>query len=342
MKVEIGRVKISKESSNLLGASKKLFKTICREKNVLKNKKLYESTFYIQETTKGSKKKVYGPYKGTCKMGSDDKKCIFNVVKLSSGKKIKKGGGGENNNNIHSNQESLLNMINQNDFNQNKLIEEINKCENVNIENSLGQTPLIIECRKKNSNKNIIIHLLLKGADVNKEWNRMVNINVSTLSEEFKIIKVTPLMLALDHFVVDEELINILLNYSADAGYTNSMGETPLIKYIQLCKDINKEIVEILLEKGAKSTINSVDYDGNTALYYAILKEEKSKDNNSVRGLVQLLLDNGAKKKYMYYNRKSKKNRVLELNLSESIKDLPKKRENSLFSKLLKKLRIRR
>ena len=54
-----------KEHQTPLNAAKKLLKSICLQMGLKGNKKLdCHVTFVIQETTRGSKKKIYGPYKG--------------------------------------------------------------------------------------------------------------------------------------------------------------------------------------------------------------------------------------------------------------------------------------
>ena len=54
-----------KEHQTPLSAAKKLLKSICLHMGLKGMKKLEcNSTYVIQETTRGSKKKMYGPYKG--------------------------------------------------------------------------------------------------------------------------------------------------------------------------------------------------------------------------------------------------------------------------------------
>jgi hypothetical protein len=54
-----------KEHQTPLGAAKKLLKSICLQMGLKGMKKLEcNATYVIQETTRGSKKKIYGPYKG--------------------------------------------------------------------------------------------------------------------------------------------------------------------------------------------------------------------------------------------------------------------------------------
>jgi hypothetical protein len=54
-----------KEHQTPLSAAKKLLKSICLHMGLKGMKKLEcSATYVIQETTRGSKKKIYGPYKG--------------------------------------------------------------------------------------------------------------------------------------------------------------------------------------------------------------------------------------------------------------------------------------
>ena len=83
--VQFGRVKISRKSGKPLDAAKKLLNSICEYKGLTKNNKLKcKAHFYIRETTKDSKKRIYGPYKGSFK--KYDKPVI---IKLDNGREIK-------------------------------------------------------------------------------------------------------------------------------------------------------------------------------------------------------------------------------------------------------------
>ena len=66
--IQFGRVKISSESGKPLDAAKKLLSSICEYEGLTKNNKLKcKAHFYIRETTKQSKKQIFGPYKGSFK-----------------------------------------------------------------------------------------------------------------------------------------------------------------------------------------------------------------------------------------------------------------------------------
>jgi len=83
--IEFGRVKISRESGKPLDAAKKLLRSICEYEGLTKMNKLKcKVNFYIRETTRDSKKRIYGPYKGSFK--KYDKPVI---IKLDNGLEIK-------------------------------------------------------------------------------------------------------------------------------------------------------------------------------------------------------------------------------------------------------------
>ena len=73
------------KSAKPLDAAKKLLNSICEYEGLTKNNKLKcKAHFYIRETTKDSKKRIYGPYKGSFK--KYDKPVI---IKLDNGREIK-------------------------------------------------------------------------------------------------------------------------------------------------------------------------------------------------------------------------------------------------------------
>jgi ankyrin repeat protein len=352
MKVEIGRAKIPKESSNMLSASKKLFKTICREKNILKNKKFYESTFYIQETTTGSKKKVYGPYKGTCKVGNDGKKCIFNVIKLRSSKKIKKGGGGDNN----SNNQKLLKMISNEKRNVEELIKEINNFVEIDdIRDNRGRTLLIIECTKGEPNIKIMEALINKGANVNYKYGKSKSLskqllglrtNYQGINKYHGLFEITPLMELLEFYNykkndVRNDVLLFLLKNGADINYINNYGFTPLTYYLSNLyrysyKEIIYETVNLLLENGASNTINVVNRQNKTALYYAVKMGDNTNHNkkDGVKNLIKLLLKHGATELYEKNNDMNiKKFSVLNNSLNKNIKKFVRKQRPSFLSR---------
>ena len=83
--IEFGRVKISSSSGKPIDAAKKLLKSICDYQDLTKNNKLKcKALFYIRETTKGSNKRIYGPYKGSFKKYEKPA-----ILKLDNGKIIK-------------------------------------------------------------------------------------------------------------------------------------------------------------------------------------------------------------------------------------------------------------
>ena len=83
--IQFGRVKISSESGKPLDAAKKLLSSICEYEGLTKNNKLKcKAHFYIRETTRQSKKQIFGPYKGSFK--KYDKPVS---IKLKNGNEIK-------------------------------------------------------------------------------------------------------------------------------------------------------------------------------------------------------------------------------------------------------------
>jgi len=92
-----------KEHQTPLNAAKKLLKSVCLQMGLKGMKKLEcHATYIIQETTRGSKKKIYGPYKGKYVKYSPEeaKKAMASgisfkmkpVVKLHKHGSPKKGG----------------------------------------------------------------------------------------------------------------------------------------------------------------------------------------------------------------------------------------------------------
>ena len=66
-KVSFGEAKI-KPGQSPLNAASKLLRSIAAEKGMKKKQKLkLKAKYLIQEFTQGSKKKIYGPYKGSYK-----------------------------------------------------------------------------------------------------------------------------------------------------------------------------------------------------------------------------------------------------------------------------------
>jgi hypothetical protein len=66
--VSTGDIYVKKSSGTPFSAAKKALRTCCKHLKIKGSKKVNcKVSFSIQEITQGSKKKVYGPYKGTYK-----------------------------------------------------------------------------------------------------------------------------------------------------------------------------------------------------------------------------------------------------------------------------------
>lgn len=160
----------------------------------------------------------------------------------------------------------------------------LNNKADVNMQNILGWTPLLISISKKN---NQVAKLLLDfKADPN--WQ---NSPVGT-----------PLIIACVNR--DDTNVNLLLEYQADPNITDKNGWTPLMVASQ---EGAFEIVSILIEKGAN--VNAQLPSGWTALHSAIEKGHYD--------IVKLLVLKGARVN-SYNNSKEK----TPLALAESKKDL--------------------
>ncbi len=107
--MNLGYVKVHPETGTPVSAAKKLFRSYTHSLNLTGNDKLnVKATFTIQETTKDSSKKIYGPYVGSWKaLTEKDKKgakrsgvnfSMRSVVRLKGGsKKMKQKGGKKKN-----------------------------------------------------------------------------------------------------------------------------------------------------------------------------------------------------------------------------------------------------
>jgi ankyrin repeat protein len=100
--------------------------------------------------------------------------------------------------------------------------------------------------------------------------------------------KMTPLMYALNGLYPNIELVNLLLGKGANVNMTSADKATPLIYAVSGTQAISYPIVKALLSKGAKSTINTVNKYGGSALSYSVGNE------NSSLNIIELLLENGA------------------------------------------------
>ncbi|CAG2250680.1 Putative ankyrin repeat protein MM_0045 [Mytilus edulis] len=137
----------------------------------------------------------------------------------------------------------------------------------VNLSNIVGESPLILECYKDNSD---IIRLLIeKGADV----------NVSNKDGE------TPLILACNKDNTD--IIRLLIEKGANVNVSNDVGDNPLILE---CHKNNTDTISLLIEKELTlikgADVNVPKYDGDNPLILAC-----NKDNTDI---IRLLIEKGA------------------------------------------------
>ncbi len=104
--MNLGYVKVHHETGTPFSAAKKLFRSYTHSLNKTGNDKLkVKATFTIQEVTKNSSKKIYGPYTGAWKaLTENDKKealrsgvnfSMRSVVRLKGGSKKTKQKGGK-------------------------------------------------------------------------------------------------------------------------------------------------------------------------------------------------------------------------------------------------------
>jgi hypothetical protein len=224
--VEFGRVKISKESGKPLDAAKKLLNSICLHEKI-SNKLKCKVQFYIKETTKGSNKKIYGPYKGLFKKyekpvivelkdGSKIKHSVYPYVyKLKSKSIIQKGG--------------------QNSFNINNIIKLLKFTDYYNKKN-IGYAQILIY--KK-------LQIILEQTT-----------NISLID----LYKLLEICIKENRLYVVELLINKSKN-GKDSIFEYK-DQTPLL--IIAIEKNNYEAVELLLKNGAN--VNIQDKFGNTAL----------------------------------------------------------------------------
>lgn len=134
----------------------------------------------------------------------------------------------------------------------------------VNTQNSLGETPLIIATKKSYP---IIVNMLLKeGANPNIK----------------DVYGITPLISAVYNPKDDINIVNELLEKGANVNYITPQGDTALI--LATRKKFNIDIINSLLDSG--SNINIQNNDGMSALMYA------ARGNNI--NLINILLNAGA------------------------------------------------
>jgi len=112
-------------------------------------------------------------------------------------------------------------------------------------------TPLIIACRKKNDNYDMVKFLVEKGADINKkdgfgETPLFAACNITNANEN------------------NEKIVKYLIDHGADVNKEGMFKKTPL--YVA-CESRNVNIVKYLIEHGAD--VNKENRDGETPLFAA-------------------------------------------------------------------------
>jgi len=159
--------------------------------------------------------------------------------------------------------EEVIENININTFEMVELL--------MNYEDSDGNTPLIIACKRENENnekdkidnENIVKCLIENGAKVNKK-NKDGDIALSFACHNG-----------------NEVLVKYLIDNGSDVNNENIEGDTPLIL---ACKNenINKNIIKYLIENGANT--NKENKMGDTSLIIAI----KNKNKKLINYLINL------------------------------------------------------
>ena len=140
----------------------------------------------------------------------------------------------------------------------------------VNIQNSIGETALIISVMK---NHLYIVNLLLTAK---------ANPNIKDSYRN------TALIYAAYNTKDDINIVNALIKAGAELNYKNSSGDTPLI--LATRKKINIDIVNSLVEAG--SNVNIQNNDGMTALMYAARGRDISEVNILLEGGSNINLQN--------------------------------------------------
>ncbi|ESP03528.1 hypothetical protein LOTGIDRAFT_171317 [Lottia gigantea] len=166
---------------------------------------------------------------------------------------------------------------------------------NLNIQNSEGETPLLVSIRRGNIDSSVM--LIENGADINlsnsdKTTPLMTAIHYDRIDVAILLIKKGCELDTQDndketalHLAVRNECITLLVRSGADINIRYKDGKTPLMKIIMNGRcGIAEYIVELFLQRGCN--INVVDNENKTALHVAL---ETKKYN-----VVQLLLQHGA------------------------------------------------
>jgi ankyrin repeat protein len=164
---------------------------------------------------------------------------------------------------------NIFAAINKNDH---KRVKEILKYEgfDVNKADNDGNTPLHWAC--DNNNLDIVTLLLKSGA------KKSVNITNDFLVR-------TPLHVICNKNNANIEIVKSLIPH-CNKGYIDKEDKAGFTPLYLACEKNNKNIVELLLKKGDKKSVNTPDLHDNTPLHVAC--------NNNNKDMVKLLLENGA------------------------------------------------
>jgi len=141
------------------------------------------------------------------------------------------------------------------------------------------------DCNIKNCNGNSLLSLAIDKADGNDYIKRILNNNPTTIEEEY-INGSDSFMKAInnDNIYIVVQLLQYGLSHNIDMNTIDRNGNTPLILSYRLdYQTIFKFLVKYL-------DINKPDANGNTILYYAILKEDME--------TLRYLISNGADVNY--------------------------------------------
>jgi len=275
--------------------------SICLHKGIT-NKLKCKVDFFIKETTSGSKKKIYGPYKGTFKKyekpvivelkdGRKIKHTIYpSVYKLKNKVTMQKGG-----NNI---QERLENLVMNKTSSENEIIKIIDTHDDLKY----YSYALFVLCLF--NNKLVVAKSLIDNGhiDINKEYSGNILLIKYCRSDygEERILNIVKFLLnnganvniqnkhgktALHEavFFRKNKIIELLLENLADVNIKDNDGNTVLHISTKF-KTIGIEIVNLILNKG--SYINIKDNKGNTALHIAVIFNRTER--------IKLLLEKGA------------------------------------------------
>ena len=246
---------------------------------------------------------------------------------------------------------------------------------NVNVENSLGHTPLIKAILNKNeeivyilcndprvdvnygsvakpmniavdNRHHIIVEILLSRQDINLQdtdslllavKNRDLT-SISLMVERgFNINKIERNMTPLIFAIQNgyKDIVEYLLNKGSDINLANNDGVTPL--FIAIIKS-DYDIISFLLDKGAN--INAVDNSGNNISYYS------SGVSASIKKLLEDKLSEEKKEEIIqeetqenYFENRLKQYYVIE-DLLQSFKDKDKDSDGKDFCNLDFKLKL--